>query len=87
MNKKQAISFLSLFFMVSLIMLAQQKVEKRSDRGKIRKAGVSPFHPLIIEGQYHVPSRGWAEMIRQFKSKGNNTDHRIPEKKNLLRRK
>jgi hypothetical protein len=34
-------------------------------RGKIRKAGVSPFHPPIIEGEYHVPSRGWAEMIRK----------------------
>ena len=34
-------------------------------RGKIRKAGVSPFHPPIIEGEYHVPSRGWTEMIRK----------------------
>ncbi len=34
-------------------------------RGKMRKAGALSFHPPIIEGEYHVPSRGWAEMIRK----------------------
>jgi hypothetical protein len=29
------------------------------------KAGVSPSHPPIIEREYHVSSRGWAEMIRK----------------------
>ena len=32
----------------------------------MRKAGVSPSHPLIIEEEdRHVPSKGWAEMIRR----------------------
>ncbi|NIO48865.1 MAG: IS91 family transposase, partial [Candidatus Aminicenantes bacterium] len=34
-------------------------------RGKMRNAGGSPSHPPIIEREYHVPSRGWAEMIRK----------------------
>jgi hypothetical protein len=33
-------------------------------RGKIRKAGVLPSHPPIIEREYHVLSRGLAQMIR-----------------------
>jgi len=28
------------------------------------KAGVGSSHPPIIEGEYHLPSKGWAEMIR-----------------------
>ena len=32
----------------------------------MRKAGVSPSHPLIIEEEdRHVPSKGWTEMIRR----------------------
>jgi hypothetical protein len=35
-------------------------------KGKIRKAGLSPFHPLIIKEEIrHVTSIGWAEMIRK----------------------
>lgn len=34
-------------------------------RGKIRKAGVSPSRPLIIEDEQYVSSRGWAEMIKK----------------------
>ena len=35
-------------------------------RGKIRKGGLDPSHPLIIEEEDHsVPSKGWAEMIRK----------------------
>ncbi len=34
-------------------------------RGKMHKAGISPSHPLIIEEEdRHVPSKGWAEMIK-----------------------
>jgi hypothetical protein len=47
------------------VMVRYYGLYSNAHRGKIRKAGVSPFHPLIIEGQYHVPSRGWAEMIRK----------------------
>ena len=32
-------------------------------RGKMRKAGVSPSPPPIIEEEYNLPGRGWAEMI------------------------
>ncbi len=32
----------------------------------MRKASVDPSHPLIIEEEdRHVPSKGWAEMIRK----------------------
>ncbi len=31
----------------------------------MRKAGVGSSHPPIIEGEYHLPSKGWAEMIRK----------------------
>ena len=32
----------------------------------MRKAGVDPSHPLIIEEEdRHVPSKGWTEMIRK----------------------
>ena len=32
----------------------------------MRKAGVDPSHPLIIEEEdRHVPSKGWAGMIRK----------------------
>ncbi len=35
-------------------------------RGKMRKAGIAPSHPQIIEDtDRYVPSRGWAEMIRK----------------------
>jgi len=29
------------------------------------KAGVGSSHPPVIEGEYHLPSKGWAEMIRK----------------------
>jgi len=47
------------------VMVRYYGLYSNAHRGKRRKAGVSPFHPPIIEGQYHVPSRGWAEMIRK----------------------
>ncbi len=31
----------------------------------MREAGVGSSHPPIIEGEYHLPSKGWAEMIRK----------------------
>ena len=32
----------------------------------MRKRGVAPSHPLIIEEEHHhVPSKGWAEMRRK----------------------
>jgi len=31
----------------------------------MRKAGVGSSRPPIIEGEYHLPSKGWAEMIRK----------------------
>jgi len=35
-------------------------------RGKMRKAGVDPSHPPIIDDEISfVPSKGWAEMIRK----------------------
>jgi len=35
-------------------------------RGKMRKAGVDPSHPPIIDDKVSfVPSKGWAEMIRK----------------------
>ena len=35
-------------------------------RGKMRKAGVDPSHPPIINDEVSfVPSNGWAEMIRK----------------------
>ncbi|MCK4647040.1 MAG: transposase [Candidatus Aminicenantes bacterium] len=35
-------------------------------RGKMRKAGVDPSHPPIIDDEVSfVPSKGWAEMIRK----------------------
>ncbi len=49
------------------VMVRYYGLYSNAHRGKIRKAGVSPFHPPIIEGEYHVPSRGWAEMIRHLK--------------------
>ncbi len=30
------------------------------------KAGVGSSQPPIIEGEYHLPSKGWAEMIRHL---------------------
>jgi len=38
-------------------------------RGKMRKAGVDPSHPPIINDEVSfVPSNGWAEMIRKLQS-------------------
>jgi len=35
-------------------------------RGKMRKAGADAFHmPIIEDTDRHVPSKGWAEMIRK----------------------
>jgi len=34
-------------------------------RGKIRKAGQAAVAPLIMEELRPIPSKGWAEMIRQ----------------------
>ena len=36
-------------------------------RGKMRKAGVDPSHPLIIDDEVSfIPSKGWAEMGGYF---------------------
>ena len=48
------------------VMVRYYGLYSNAHRGKIRKAGVSPFHPPIIETEYHVPSKGWTEMIRKF---------------------
>ena len=47
------------------VMIRYCGLYSNAHRGKIRKAGALSFHPPIIEGEYHVPSRGWAEMIRK----------------------
>jgi len=48
------------------VMIRYYGLYSNAHRGKMRKAGVSPSHPLIIEEEdRHVPSKGWAEMIRR----------------------
>ncbi len=47
------------------VMVRYYGLYSNAHRGKMRKAGVSPSHPPIIEGEYHVPPKGWAEMIRK----------------------
>ena len=46
-------------------MIRYYGLYSNAHRGKIRKAGALSFYPPIIEGEYHVPSKGWAEMIRK----------------------
>ena len=41
------------------------------------KAGVGSSHPPIIEGEYHLPSKGWAEMIcKVYCTSSNDSDTR-----------
>ncbi len=48
------------------VMIRYYGLYSNANRGKMRKVGVSPSHPLIIEEEdRHVPSKGWAEMIRK----------------------
>jgi hypothetical protein len=48
------------------VMIRYYGPYSNAHRGKMRKAGVSPSHPLIIEEEVrHVPSKGWAEMIKK----------------------
>ena len=47
------------------VMVCYYGLYSNAHRGKMRKAGALSFHPPIIEGEYHIPSRGWAEMIRK----------------------
>jgi len=46
------------------VMIRYYGLYSNAHRGKMRKAGVGSSHPPIIEGEYHLPSKGWAEMIR-----------------------
>jgi hypothetical protein len=47
------------------VMIRYYGLYSNAHRGKMRKAGVGSSHPPIIEGEYHLPSKGWAEMIRK----------------------
>jgi hypothetical protein len=48
------------------VMIRYYGLYSNARRGKMRKASVSPSHPLIIEEEgCHTPSKGWAEMIRK----------------------
>jgi hypothetical protein len=48
------------------VMIRYYGLYSNAHRGKMRKAGVDPSHPPIIEDEpNYAPSRGWAEMIRK----------------------
>jgi len=48
------------------VMIRYCGLYSNAHRGKIRKAGVDPSHPPVIEDEItSVPQRGWAEMIRK----------------------
>ena len=48
------------------VMVRYYGLYSNAHRGKMRKAGVDPSHPPIIEDELnYVPSKGWAEMIRK----------------------
>lgn len=49
------------------VMIRYYSLYSNAHRGKMRKAGIDPFHPPIIEEEHnHVSSKGWAEMIQIF---------------------
>jgi len=48
------------------VMIRYYGLYSNAHRGKMRKAGVDPSHPPIIEDEpNYAPSRGWAAMIRK----------------------
>jgi hypothetical protein len=48
------------------VMIRYYGLYSNAHRGKVRKAGTQPSHPLVIEDDpSYVPSKGWAEMIRK----------------------
>jgi len=48
------------------VMIRYYGLYSNAHRGKMRKRGVDPSHPPIIEDETpFVPSRGWAEMIKK----------------------
>jgi hypothetical protein len=48
------------------VMVRYYGLYSNAHRGKMRKAGVEPFHPPIIEDDpTYVPSKVWTEMIRK----------------------
>ncbi len=47
------------------VMIRYYGLYSNAHRGKMREARVGSSHPPIIEGEYHLPSKGWAEMIRK----------------------
>jgi len=48
------------------VMVRYYGLYSNAHRGKMRRAGVDPSHPPIIEDELnYVPSKGWAEMIRK----------------------
>jgi len=47
-------------------MIRNYGLYSNAHRGKMRKSGVQPFHPSIIEDDSaYVPAKRWAEMIRK----------------------
>jgi hypothetical protein len=48
------------------VMIRYYGLYANAHRGKMRKAGADAFHmPIIEDTDRHVPSKGWAEMIRK----------------------
>lgn len=47
------------------VMVRYYGLYSNAHRGKVRKREVAPSHLPIIEAEHHVPSKGWAEMIRK----------------------
>jgi hypothetical protein len=47
------------------VMVRYYGLYSNARRGKMPKREVAPSHPLIIEDEQYVPSRGWAEMIKK----------------------
>ncbi len=48
------------------VMIRYYGLDSNAHRGKMRKARADAFHmPIIEDTDRHVPSKGWAEMIRK----------------------
>lgn len=53
-------------FVLLCAMIRYYGLYSNAHRGKRRKANVDPSHlPIIDDEDDHVPSKGWAEMIRK----------------------
>ena len=50
---------------VGKYMIRYYGLYSNAHRGKMRKAGICSSRPPIIEGEYHLHSKGWAEIIRK----------------------